>query len=36
VLPASENLHKSGCEQVQQTTSLFDHIIGKREQLTPT
>ena len=28
VMPASENLHKSGCEQSQQGSSLFDHLVG--------
>ena len=27
-MPASENLHISGCEQVQQTAPLFDYFIG--------
>ena len=30
--PASENLHISGCEQVQQIASLFDHLVGAGEQ----
>ena len=32
-LPASENLHRSGSEQVQQRAWLFDYLVGKREQL---
>ena len=31
-LPAAENLHTSGCEQSQQTNSLFDHLVGAGEQ----
>src|ERR1700737_2633613 len=36
-LPASENLHITGREQMQQTASsedaLFDHLVGEREQV---
>src|SRR6188474_1148309 len=31
-IPASENLHNSCREQVQQTTPLFDHLVGGHEQ----
>jgi hypothetical protein len=31
-MPASENLHISGCEQSQRRSRLFDHLIGAGEQ----
>jgi hypothetical protein len=32
ITPAFENLHISGCEQPQQGSPLFDHLIGARKQ----
>ena len=32
LLPAAENLHISGSEQMQQIASLFDHLVGGGEQ----
>jgi len=32
LLPASENLHKTGREQMQQFGPLFDDLIGAAEQ----
>src|SRR6478672_9676097 len=31
-LPASENLHISGCEQMQQVAPLFDYLVGAGDE----
>ena len=32
LLPASENLHKTGCEQVQHTARLLDHLVRSAKE----